>query len=375
MSVYFGAHNIISPLGLNTLSNFEQILKGNSGVRQQQFSFSSDSFCCSKIDEAGIHSAFSKLGNTRNYTFAEQLCILSIQDVLQTSPIDLKDPSSLIIFSSTKGNIDILENKYPHLPESRVYLSEMTKVIADFFKCKNTPLIVSNACISGLLAIILANRFIKSGQYKNIIVCGIDIISEFTLSGFKSFNALSAEECKPFDANRTGINLGEAAASILVSADPISQLVITSGSSANDANHISGPSREGSGLYQSLLSTLKDLKHEKPDFINAHGTATEYNDEMEAIAFSRANIQSVPMNSLKAYYGHTLGAAGVLESILALQSLSSNKLIGSRGFENKGTSVELNIIKQTADATLNSCLKTASGFGGCNASAIYKKMN
>ena len=374
MSVYFGAHNIISPLGLNSLSNFDSLLKGLSGVEKQNFNFSDADFYCSKINENNIDSAFSKLGNPSDYTFAEKLSILSIQDVLNQSQLDLKDKDKLLILSTTKGNIDILENKYPLLSKDRAYLPEFGNVIGTFFESAHTPLIVSNACISGLLAIIIAKRFLENKTYKNIIVCGVDIISEFTLSGFKSFNALSSAECKPFDANRTGINLGEAAASILLSRDPISNLTITSGSSANDANHISGPSREGSGLFQSIEATFKDAGKTKVDFISAHGTATEYNDEMEAIAFSRANLQDTPLNSLKAYYGHTLGAAGVLESIISLQSLSSNTLIASKGFESSGKSKALNIITENISKPLSSCLKTASGFGGCNASAIFEKI-
>lgn len=374
MSVYFGSHNIISPLGFTSQLNFEQVLQEKSGTAPHVFDFSKDSFYCGKINENIIHAAFSEHASPKKYSIAEQMCILSIVDVVQQSGINFQDDSNLIIFSTTKGNIDFLENKYPHLPENRVYLPAMANQIASFFNCTNTPLVVSNACISGLLAIILAQRFIAAKKYKNILVCGVDIVSEFTLSGFKSFNALSSNECKPFDSNRNGINLGEAAASILLSSEPISNLVISAGSSANDANHISGPSREGSGLYQSILNTMKENEHVLPDFISAHGTATEYNDEMEAVAFSRAQFNQIPINSLKAYYGHTLGAAGVVESIMSLQSLFSNTLITSRGFDTKGTSVELNIIRASKKTNLQSCLKTASGFGGCNASAIFKKI-
>lgn len=374
MSVYIGAHNILSPLGLTSTSNYNELLKGHTGIKAHVFPFSETEFFCSKIDETLIDAEFRKLENLYDFTFLEKLCLLSISDVVNRSAINLANKDTLVILSTTKGNIDVLENKYPLLPSHKVYLHTLSQTIANYFKTANNPIIVSNACISGLLAMIIAKRFIENNTYKNIIVCGADLISEFTLSGFKSFNALSDSVCRPFDLNRKGINLGEAAASILLSSEPISNIKMTAGSSANDANHISGPSREGSGLYQSLQHTLKEANKTEVDFISAHGTATEYNDEMEAIAFSRANLSSVPLNSLKGYYGHTLGAAGVVESIISIMALTNNVLISSAGFEKSGTSQPVNMITKTENHQLNSCLKTASGFGGCNASAIFEKI-
>jgi len=374
MSVFFGAHNIISPLGYTSRENFEALVNGKSALQKHSFSFSEKPFFCSKINEAELDKRFSWLANPKEYTHLEKLCTLSVKDIVTQSGIDLRDKNNLLILSTTKGNIDILENKYPDISPQRAYLPELAKTVGDFFKTKNAPLVVSNACISGLLAIIIAKRFIENKNYKNIIVCGADLVSEFTLSGFKSFNAMSDEACKPFDKNRTGINLGEAAASILLSEDKLSNISILSGASANDANHISGPSRTGDGLYQSVSETFKAAGKNTVDFISAHGTATDYNDEMESVAFSRAGLSTIPLNSLKGYYGHTLGAAGVLESIIAIQSLSENTLIKSLGFETPGTVEPLNVITQTKKTELKSCLKTASGFGGCNAAALFEKI-
>ncbi|MBL7933209.1 MAG: beta-ketoacyl synthase [Bacteroidia bacterium] len=372
MRVFLGAHNIISPLAFNSKENFERISKGESAVSKREFPFSQEGFFCSKIDDKILNESFSKLGKATDYTRLERMAILSIADVLKQSGVDLSKKESLLIFSTTKGNIDVLENAYPSFDKKRAYLAETAERIGNFFHCAITPLVLSNACISGLLAMIIAKRYIESGAYKNIMVCGSDIISEFTTSGFKSFNAISPSRCRPFDAKRNGINLGEAAATILLSSEPISNLIITSGASANDANHISGPSRTGDGLFQALQQTLKG--DSSVDFISAHGTATEYNDEMESVAFDRAGLNDVPLHSLKAYYGHTLGAAGILESIISLISLQENKLIASLGYEEQGTSKKINVIEETQDKPLQRILKTASGFGGCNAAAIFEKI-
>lgn len=374
MGVYLGAHNIVSPLGFSSSENFESLIKGKTAIQQHNFNFSSTPFFCSKLETNNLNTLFTSLGNVAHYTLLEKMCILSIADVKEQSGIDLKDKDTLLILSTTKGNIDILEKSYKNLPQQRVYLPEFAKTIASFFGCVNAPVVVSNACISGLLALIIAKRLIENKNYKSILVCGGDIVSEFTLSGFKSFNALSDAVCKPFDAERTGINLGEAASSVLLSSEKISDLIISAGASANDANHISGPSRNGDGLYQAVSRTLQDSGKESVDLISAHGTATDYNDEMESMAFSRANLDHISLNSLKGYYGHTLGAAGVLESVISLQSLQQNYMIKSAGFGKQGTSQSLNIIQKTEQRQLHSCLKTASGFGGCNAAAIFEKI-
>jgi 3-oxoacyl-[acyl-carrier-protein] synthase-1 len=210
-------------------------------------------------------------------------------------------------------------------------------------------------------------------------VCGGDILSEFTISGFKSFNALSNEPSKPFDANRVGINLGEAVSTILVTnkkelATPYNTQIV-SGASANDANHISGPSRTGDGLFQCLTETLKNNSTTDIGFISAHGTATPFNDEMESIAFDRAGLNIIPVNSLKGYYGHTLGAAGVLETVLSLESMKHQRLIKSEGYETKGVSGDITMIESHQNKTFSSFIKTASGFGGCNAAALFRKIS
>ena len=109
------------------------------------------------------------------------------------------------------------------------------------------------------------------------------------------------------------------------------------------------------------------------DYIGAHGTATSFNDEMEAIAFDRMDLKAVPVNSLKGYFGHTLGASGLLETIVGMHSLQKNILFSSKGFSDLGTSKPLNIIQSNTEKPLNVFLKTASGFGGCNTATIYKK--
>jgi 3-oxoacyl-[acyl-carrier-protein] synthase-1 len=126
----------------------------------------------------------------------------------------------------------------------------------------NEPLVVSNACISGLLGMIVGMRLIQSGQYEHAVVAGADVVSKFVLSGFQSFHAISNEPCKPFDEARNGINLGEAAGTVVLSASKAysNGISIKSGAVSNDANHISGPSRTGEELFHAISRSMKECR-------------------------------------------------------------------------------------------------------------------
>ena len=231
---------------------------------------------------------------------------------------------------------------------------------------------ISNACISGLAAMVLATRMIKAGLYRRAVILGADAISRFMVSGFQSFMSLSASGCMPFDARRDGLNLGEGAASILLEAGDAMEgdIELVRGAMHNDANHISGPSRTGEGLFLAIRDALEGAR---PDLISAHGTATPYNDNMESIAVSRSGLNDVPVNSLKGYFGHTLGAAGLLEAIISIESMKAGVAIGTRGFEEYGVSEQINVIRDNFKHEINSVLKLASGFGGSNAAVLIRK--
>ncbi|HSN60623.1 MAG TPA: hypothetical protein VLR49_06795, partial [Ferruginibacter sp.] len=182
---------------------------------------------------------------------------------------------------------------------------------------------------------------------------------------------------KPFDAARNGINLGEAAGTIILSANKKYDrgIKISGGSVSNDANHISGPSRTGQELHNAIANATREagIPATAIDFISAHGTATLYNDEMEAKAITLANLQQVPVNSLKGFFGHTLGAAGIIETIASIYSFKENLVLPTLGFENMGVTMPVNVCKNLYKTPLQNCLKTASGFGGCNAAIVINK--
>lgn len=352
--------NIISPLGRTTEENYSAVLRGESKLAVHAYPGMKESFMASLFDN-------------RDITF-EGLIISSIEEALSHCDIDIKSKDTIIIISSTKGNIQLLEQN-PQIQDS-IRLGYSAKEIAKHFGNPNNPYVVSNACISGLAAQVLALRLLESGEYKNAIISGADIQSKFIVSGFQCLKALSPKECRPFDEDRCGLNLGEAAATIIYANQNEAKdkdWIACSGAVKNDAFHISGPSRTAEGCYRAIIESIKNLDINKIAFINAHGTSTLYNDEMEAQGINRSGLQDVPVNSLKGYFGHTMGAAGILETIISMKSLESGICLATRGFGAPGTSCAINVSNKNQTTEKKAFLKLMSGFGGCNAAMVFKK--
>lgn len=369
--VFVVSDNIFTPLGRTTAENFSKLKQNQLAVKEHSDkAISPLPFYAALFDKNEFKD--------QHYTKFEQLLIASINDALGNSGIDAGDKKTILVISSTKGNISLLETKQnsPGL-QQRIALSTSAKLVADHFGFQNQPVIVSNACVSGVIAIITAMRLLRTGQYENAVITGADVISQFILSGFQSFQALSLQVCKPFDKSRDGLNLGEGAATLILSTKQKYKRNIKAlgGGISNDANHISGPSRTGKELSFTIEQAIKDADISTTDigFISAHGTATVYNDEMETNAIALSGLKDVPLNSLKANYGHTLGAAGLIESIVSIRSLQENVVLPTVGFKDHGVTQQVNVCSSLMEKEVNNFLKTASGFGGCNAAVVFGK--
>lgn len=311
--IYCLTHHIISPLGDGSQANWEAVQAGRSGLRIYTSRFEDvEPFCASLFDEP---QAFVPL------------CIHSAEQAIREAKIDPTSEDVVFIISTTKGdNLDLLSP---------------AQQIVQHFGNPNEPIIVSNACTSGVCAQITAKRLLEAKLYQHAVVIGCDIQTRFIVSGFQAFKALSPEPCLPFSPDRKGLNLGEAAATIIWSGQEQMGWRLVEGSIHNDANHISAPSRTGEGAYRCLQDVMQGVQSEDIELVGVHGTATPYNDAMEQVAIERAGLAHAPVSALKPYFGHTMGAAGVLETIICM--LTAKK-------EHKK-----NIIKML------------SGFGGVNA--------
>lgn len=382
--VYISAHNIISSLGFTSLENLNKIRNGISGINlSQNRELSPENVFVSLVSSDETEKKFSELSKKSDfYTKYEKLLILSVYDALKNSEIDIHSSETVFIFSTTKGNINLLEKEnISKFDTERLKLWKSSEIVTDFFTDNKNILTISNACISGTLAVITAQRLINAGKYKNAVVAGADILSEFTLSGFQAFKAVSEGPCKPFDKKRTGMTPGEGASTIILTSEKSlsdkSEIIIAGGSGSNDANHISGPSRTGEELAFTIKSALKEsgLNSEEIDFISGHGTATSFNDETESKALELSGFQNVPVSGTKGYIGHTFGATGIIETIIASEAIKNSEIYKTVGYNELGVSGKINVQKEYKKATINSAIKTASGFGGCNAALVLKKEN
>ena len=375
--IYQESHCIVSPLGIGSLDNFEAIAAGDSHLRLYPNHWGiPEPFFASIFDEdvPYLHR-ISRQGKALSRM--ESIAVTAAEQAIEQAGIDASSKEVLFVLSTTKGNVELLAEPHCDNP-SALYLWHSAQMIAGHFGNPNTPIVVSNACISGCAAQLTAFNMLQfSDKYKHVVVIGAEVLSKFIISGFQSFKALSPELCKPFDAERCGLNLGEAAAAIVygrcINPDilPDGTIILEAGAICNDANHISGPSRTGEGLLRAIQRTTEGFDTKRIAFINAHGTATLYNDDMESVAINRASLQDIPVNSLKGYYGHTLGAAGVMEVILSSIALQNHRILRSMGSENPGTASPLNVCLQNSDTNGDAFLKLISGFGGSNAALLF----
>ena len=353
--------NITSPLGLTTEQTYKAVCQGKSGLSHYPcengeggwndlpFPIEASLFNKEQWDKIMV-DGFSKF---------ESLVLHSVKAAIST--LIFNKERAILILSSTKGDIELLE-KGEDIPS----LADAAKKVSMAIGIENDPIVVCNACISGVSAIILGQRLVDCGNYSNVIVCGADVQSRFIVSGFQALKALSEEPCRPFDIERLGLNLGEAAATIVLSSEMNSPKgwKVDKGAVCNDAYHISAPHPKGLGAGMALCK-MKDADN-PISVIGVHGTATMYNDQMESKAIEMAELQDVPLSALKGYFGHTMGAAGVLETIIMMRALEDDVILPSKGYETCGVSGKVKMSDKSVMVHGNTFVKMLSGFGGCN---------
>jgi len=242
--------------------------------------------------------------------------------------------------------------------------------------------VIANACASGTNAIGHAFQCVRSGRYQRVLVGGYDALSEMVFVGFDSLQASTPEKCRPFDRQRTGMVLGEGAA-ILALEDlnsasgrgaPILAEIIGYGIST-DNFHITQPDPSGIGPRQAMERALANANAsaKEIDYINAHGTATVFNDAAEGKAISTL-FNGVPVSSTKSMMGHSLGAAGAIEAIVCLLALQHQFLPSNINFRESDDGLDINVVANEArPAPVRTVLSNSFGFGGTNASILMRK--
>lgn len=359
-NVYITGCGVCTPLGNTPQEVFQAVRDGKTALRLHR-----DAFGC---EEPVFASLFPREGVEGS--LFQAICLKAAKAALADAGVDASSPRTALVLCSVKGEIEALGTE-------DVTLAASARKLADGLGMVTKPLVVSNACISGLAGMVEGRRLLLTGLYDHVLVVGAEVQSKFIVTGFQSLKALSDEACKPFDANRKGLNLGEAAAAVVLSMGPevcsASAWQLLDGVIRNDANHISGPSRTGEGSFNALRYLLPLVDEEDLGFVSVHGTSTLYNDEMESIALDRAGLSEVPVCALKGTFGHTMGAAGILETIMSMLALEEGIVLPTRGFETLGVSRPVKVSAAEQPAKGNSFIKLLSGFGGVNGAILLRK--
>lgn len=355
--VYLAADHIITPLGEGVRANIDAILSGRTQLQSHE-----DVHGEPLVEPVVASLIEAEAYRMDGYTLYESLCIRCIMPFVASFGEKIASDRCVFVLSSTKGDI-------------WTPIAETAAHIATYFGNKVLPVVASTACTSGVSAQLAAWRMLESGRYDMAVVVGTDVQREFIVSGFQSFKALSSATCRPFDAHRDGLNAGEAVAAMLLSTSIAEQgngWQLLGGSIHNDANHISGPSRTAEGSLRCLKDAIR-LLGVAPSLVSVHGTGTPYNDEMESIALHRAGLSDVPVSALKGFFGHTMGAAGLLETILCLHASDEGIVLPAKGYEQQGTTYPVSVSSQPRAISGQTMVKLLSGFGGVNAAVAWGK--
>lgn len=331
-----------------------------------------------------LRDATSEHADSRSFLFAD--CAVR-QATKAASRLLANVPCArrAFVLSTTKAEVTALEHKVKGEASSAAAIRHiqpfpMANDLAAKYQACGPVRCISTACVSGLLALQQGVTLIQRDEADVALIVGVDVISRFVLTGFDKLKSFDPEGCRPFDKDRVGLSLGEGAGAIIMARSdlvgPHCERIVGWGSS-NDANHLTGPSRDGLGLALAITRALKkaSVAPDGIDYVNAHGTGTPYNDNMESLALRSVFGEATPpFSASKGMLGHTLGAAGILETILCLIAMRFQLMPGTPRLREPDPVAPASLLKEPAsNSRLHRTLKTNSGFGGTNAAIIIER--
>ena len=386
---------IISAIGKNVEENFDSLIHQSHGLsRLENFdSIHKNEIFVGEIKLSNDELAtFLNLSPENNFSRTAMLGLIAVKEALQNAGIEnVNEVRTGLISSTSVGGMDRTENyflDYENLPEKQKYISShdagaSSNQIANEIGLKGFVSTISTACSSAANAIMYGARLINSGKLDRVIVGGTDALSKFTINGFKSLMILSDEFNQPFDENRKGLNLGEAAAYLVLESEESIQksnkkvlgYLIGSGNS-NDAFHQTASSYNGEGAYLAMKKAFETstIQPTEIDYINVHGTATNNNDLTEGRALKRIFGENVPnFSSTKPFTGHTLAAAASVEAVFSLLSLQHNLVYPNLNFQSPIEELNIFPITKLEKKDIEYVLSNSFGFGGNCSTLIFSK--
>ncbi len=361
--------------GLGVDACWSGLISGKSAIKKLE-RFATEAF---KSENAAVVSDL--------ITDSDQSLVMQMFEPLFKKGSSCIPGDATLFLATTTGEIDILEKhvlagKSDAIGSRLDYLLEKVGRLSGVDK---PGVVISAACSSSSVAIAQIAGMIASGESDCVLIVAGDSVSEFVFSGFSVINALSRNKARPFDKHRDGLSLGEAAGFALLMSESRAlkekRTIIAEVAGwglSNDANHITGPSRDGDGLKLAINKALRsaNINPVEVGCISAHGTGTIYNDSMEMKAFKTVfGNRKVPTYSIKGGTGHTLGAAGLIETIVAIKSLKEKIVPSTVNLLEIDDEAQGWVLVEPCSFDSSITLSTNSGFGGINAALVLRKCN
>ena len=385
------AAGVVSPLGFGIDETAESLRVGRDCVAPVTRFETAQCRCktAAEVADSGLIARMPNRRQSRRLHRAAQMMIVALQELrAQAASFE----PELTVVGTTSGGMTFGEAYYRSL-KSQAALRRVPSLIANYTPQKavmdaqeavgiSAPCqVIANACASGTNAIGHAFECVRSGRYQRVLAGGYDAISELVFVGFDSLQAATPEKCRPFDAQRTGMVLGEGAAMVALEnlesarargANILAEVV--GYGLSTDNHHLTQPDPSGTGARSAMERALAGagLDPSSVDYINAHGTATPFNDAAEGKAISEL-FGRIPVSSTKGMMGHSLGAAGAIEMVISLLALRDQLLPPNINFRDADPALDLDIVANTArPAEIRTVLSNSFGFGGTNASIILQ---
>ncbi len=393
MDIYVTGLGCISPLGFNVEENHLQLKTERDGLVKSKYlesKYKSEKFFGEvKMDTSSLLQKVN-IPNKKGLTRTDALAFIAFDEAIHHAGLlkkDINDSSTAFISASTVGGMCLTDELYRdsnlHGKNSEYAQSyncaAHTLRITKEYQLKGFTNTINTACSSSANAIMIGMKLIRTGRAKRAIVGGVDSLAKYTVNGFNALQILTDKKCTPFDVAREGLNLGEAAAYIVLEAEDVcigktKYAKILGAGNTNDAYHASAMSETADGVTACILEAIADSKISKEaiNYINAHGTGTQNNDQVELTGFHNVFANIPPFSSTKSYTGHTLGAAGSLEAVYSILSIVNNEMYPSLRVTNAIPDCHKMLVMQyTNDIEINTVLSNSYGFGGNCTSLIF----
>jgi len=387
------AAGVISPLGFGLAETLDSLFAARDCISAVTRFSVAQCRCktAGQVPNERLLAARQKGVRAQRFHRAAYMMINALSEALRQDP---KFKPELAVIGTTSGGMSYGEDyfralhRHGNLRRAPTWIANYPaqKPVVDALEWAGISApcqVIANACASGTNAIGHAFECIRSGRCERVLSGGYDALSELVFVGFDSLQAATPEKCRPFDRDRSGMILGEGAAILALEnldaararGAPLLAEVTGYGIST-DNFHLTQPDPSGTGPRQAMEQALQSARRsaDAVDYINAHGTATPFNDAAEGKAIGELFGRAVPVSSTKGMMGHSLGAAGAVEAIVCLLALQHQFLPPNINFRAPDEDIDLNIIaNQSRPASLRTVLSNSLGFGGTNACLVLQK--